>query len=130
MFTEAELFVIRYRINQAIQMQNAAHIVIITDAIPAAKWIFNMSNHPYQLHSIAISSNIRGFFQKNFSNLILFWDCTSHNRWPSYSLVDKKSKHYKIDSILPSKSLWKFSKKSRVQFYYPQIADVLSSIWL
>jgi len=37
MFTEAELFVIRYRINQAIQMQNATHIVVITDAIPAAK---------------------------------------------------------------------------------------------
>lgn len=35
--TEAELFVIRYGINQAIQIQNAIHIIVITNAIPAAK---------------------------------------------------------------------------------------------
>jgi len=71
MSTKAELFAIRCRINWAIQMQNTAHIIIITDAIPAAKWIFDTSNH---LHSITISSDLRGFFQKNSSNSISFWD--------------------------------------------------------
>ena len=74
MSTKAELFVIRCRINWAIQMQNTAHIIIITDAIPAAKWIFDTYNHPYQLHSITISSDLRGFFQKNSSNSISFWN--------------------------------------------------------
>jgi len=70
--TEAELFTIRCEINWAIQTQNITHIIINTDAIPAAKQIFDMSNHSYQLHSITISSDLGEFFQKNSSNSISF----------------------------------------------------------
>jgi len=58
---EVELFAIRYRINQTIQMQNVVYIIVITDAIPAAKQIFDISNHPYQLYSIIIFSDLRKF---------------------------------------------------------------------
>ena len=41
--TEVKLFIIRCRINQAIQMQNILHIIVITDAIHTIKKIFNPS---------------------------------------------------------------------------------------
>ena len=113
MSTEAELFAIRYSINCATQMQDVAHIIIIMDAIPAIKHIFDMSIHPYQLHSIVISNDLRGFFNKNFNNLISFWDCPSSNKWPPCLLVDKELKHLKINTVLPSKSSWEFSRKEK-----------------
>jgi len=45
-FTEAELFAIRCGLNQAIWLTN---IIIITDFIHAAKKIFNLSIHSYQI---------------------------------------------------------------------------------
>ena len=33
---KAELFLIRYRINQAVQVQNVENIIVITDAIHTA----------------------------------------------------------------------------------------------
>ena len=71
MSTEAELFAIRYSINHATQLYNVKHIVIM-DAILAAKLIFDTSIHPYQLYSIAISSDLREFFNKNLINPISF----------------------------------------------------------
>ena len=70
--TEVEMFAIRYRIDQAMKLQDISKIVIIIDAIPAAKWIFNMSVHPYQLYSIKISRNLRESFKKNSNNSISF----------------------------------------------------------
>ena len=46
--TEAELFAIRYRINQAIQVLNIFYIVVITDAIHAVLHIFDSTIYPYQ----------------------------------------------------------------------------------
>jgi len=40
-----------------------------------------------------------------------FWDCPSSNKWPFY--LDKEIKYFKLNSILPSKSLWEFSKKEK-----------------
>jgi len=51
-------------------MQNITHIIIITDAIPAAKYIFDMSIHLYQLHSITILNNLKSFFNKNSNKFI------------------------------------------------------------
>ena len=48
-FTEAELFAIRCRLNQAIWLTNIKHIIVITDAIYAAKRIFDSSIHLYQI---------------------------------------------------------------------------------
>ena len=43
--------------------------------------------------------------------MILFWDCPNSDKWPSYLLVDKELKHLKINTVLPSKSSWEFSRK-------------------
>ena len=92
-------------INYAAQIQDVTQIIVIIDAIPAAKCIFDTFIHLYQLYSITISNNLRGFFNKNFSNSISFWDCFSSNKWPSHLLVDKELKYFKINPILPSKLL-------------------------
>ena len=46
--TEAELFAIRCRINQAVQMQDISHIIVITDAIHAMEKIFDPSMYTHQ----------------------------------------------------------------------------------
>jgi len=53
--TETELFVIRCEINQAVQVTNVLHIIVITDAIYLVKCIFDSSSHSYQLQSIIIA---------------------------------------------------------------------------
>jgi len=100
MSTEAKLFVIKYGINCVTQIQNVTHIVIII----VAKCIFDLSIYSYQLHSITIFNDLRGFFNKNSSNSILFWDYPNSDRWSHHLLVDKKSKQHKINSVLLSKS--------------------------
>ena len=69
LFMKAKLFAIRYRI-----------CFIIIDTIYAAKYIFNLSIHPYKLYSIIIFSNLRKFFNKNNNNFISFWNCPSNDK--------------------------------------------------
>jgi len=45
--TEAKLFAIRCGINQAIQLVNINHIIIIMNSIHTAKQIFDLSVQPY-----------------------------------------------------------------------------------
>jgi len=47
MTTKAELFVIRYRINQAIYLPNVSKIFIIIDSIHMARRIFDSISHLY-----------------------------------------------------------------------------------
>ena len=67
-FIEVGLFTIRCGINHVAQLQDVACIIIITDAISAAKQIFNTFVHSYQLYSIAISKDLRCFFNRNSNN--------------------------------------------------------------
>ena len=69
---EAELFAIRYGINYSLQLQDISHIIVVTDAIPTAKQIFDTLIHPYQLHSIVISKDFKVFFNKGYNNIIEF----------------------------------------------------------
>ena len=69
---EAELFAIRYGINYSIQLQDISHIIVVTDAIPTAKQIFDTLIHLYQLHSIVISKDLKVFFNKSYNNIIEF----------------------------------------------------------
>jgi len=62
--TKAELFTIRYRINQAIQVFNASYIIIITDSIYLANQIFDSSSYSYQLQFITIAQDLSTFFKK------------------------------------------------------------------
>ena len=46
---EAELFTIRYGINQIIHITNILHIIMITNTIYLVKKIFDSLIHPYQV---------------------------------------------------------------------------------
>ena len=48
MSTEAELFAIRYSINQATNFPNIRKIIIITNSIHAAKRMFNTLSYLFQ----------------------------------------------------------------------------------
>ena len=102
-FMEVELFTIRCGINHVAQLQDVACIIIITDVISAAKQIFNTFIYPYQLYSIAISKDLRCFFNQNSNNSIAFWDCSNSIKWSPHPLVDKESKCLRIDLVLLSK---------------------------
>jgi len=69
---EVELFAIRCSINQAVQVENVTNIIIIINTIHATRQIFNSSSHSYQLQSIAITQDLRIFFNKSSNNSIAF----------------------------------------------------------
>ena len=71
-FTEAEMFSIRYDINQAVEFPNIKKIIIITDTVHAARHIFNSLTHLCQLYSIAVLLDLRTFFNKSADNYITF----------------------------------------------------------
>ena len=91
-FTEVELFAIRCDINQVVQVVNATHIIVITNAIHSAKHIFDLSSHSYQLQFIAILQDLRAFLNKNSNNSIAFWNCFSSAKWTYHLVVDKETK--------------------------------------
>ena len=68
--------------------------------------------HSYQHQLIAISKDLREFFNKHPSNSIEFWDCPSNNNWPLHSIVDKETKIFNFTPLFPCKSSWDFDKKS------------------
>ena len=109
--TETELFAIRYRINQTVQIPEASHIVVITDTIHSVRCIFDSTTHSYQIQLIAIALDLRIFFNKHTQNLINFWDCPSNANWSYYVSVDKDTKKFNLTPILLCKELWDFSKK-------------------
>ena len=109
--TEAELFAIRCGINQAYNMENISKIIVITDSIHAAKKIFKSKSHPYQLHMMAILSELHRFFASNQENSIEFWECPSCLKWRLHQAVDKDSKAFNPQPILPSKIFWDYCKK-------------------
>ena len=109
--TEAKLFTIRCGINQAVGISNINCIVIITDLLHATKRIFDSLLYSYQIHSAAISRELREFFRKNINNHIEFWDCSSKWNWSLHFLVDKDTKSFKLSSSFLYKSSWDFCKK-------------------
>ena len=70
--TEAELFIIRCGINQAINLPGISKIVIVTDSIHAVKKIFDLAIHSFQVHLAAIFKELRNFFIVNNNNSIVF----------------------------------------------------------
>jgi len=61
---EAELFTIRYNINQASSINNIPKIIIVTDSIYVTKKIFDPLSHPCQIHAVAILEELCHFFSK------------------------------------------------------------------
>ena len=104
MSTEAELFTIRYGINQATYLLNIKRIVIILYFFHATKRIFDSSIHLYQIYLTAILYELREFFKRNTDNSIKFWDCPSHYNWGSHSIINKEIKSFNSISNLSCKS--------------------------
>ena len=90
--TEAELFAIRYSINQAVNLPGISETVVITDSIYAAKKIIKSSIHSFQTHSASIFKELKKFFLTNNNNSIAFWECPSQCNWPLFKLVDRDTK--------------------------------------
>ena len=110
--TEAKLFTIQCSINQAIDITNVNHIVVITNSLHAARRIFDFLLYPYQIHSAVISQKLREFFLKDVSNCIEFWDCSSKQKWLLHYLVDKDFKNIVFIPLFPCKSSWNFCRKN------------------
>jgi len=110
--TEAELFAIRSDINQAMNFNNIAKIIVITDSIHVARKIFDPSVHPYQIQSAAVLSELHKFFNHHKDNSIEFLECPSCLKWRLHYKVDKETKSFNLTPLYPYKSSWEFSKKS------------------
>ena len=94
MTTEAELFTIRCSINQATNLQGIRKIVVIMNSIHSARKIFNYMSHPFQVHIVSISYELRRFFNTNISNTIKFWKYSSRCNWVLYKAIDRETKKY------------------------------------
>jgi len=92
--TEAELFAIRCGINQAMNLNSIAKIIVVTDSIHVARKIFNPSVHPYQIQSVSILSELHNFFNRHEDNTIKFWECPSHLKWHLHNKVNKETKSF------------------------------------
>jgi len=109
--TKAELFIIRCSINQAINISNLKHIIIVTDSIHTTERIFDSSSYPYQTHSTTISMELREFFKKDINNCINFWDCPSKVKWPLHLSVNSDTRKFPMLPSFPCKSSWNFCKE-------------------
>jgi len=110
--SEAKLFAMRCGINQACNKDNISKIVVITDSIHSVKRIFDSLAHLLQLHSVAILSELRLFFNKSQVNSIEFWECPSHLKWRFHKDVNKDTKSFNPTPIFPCKISWDFCQKS------------------
>ena len=77
---KAELFAIRYDINQAISILHIRHIIVMTNSLYTIKKIFNSLLHSYQIHSAAIICELREFFNKYTNNYIKFQNCPNKKK--------------------------------------------------
>jgi len=110
--TEAELFAIRYDINQACIKENVSKIIVVTDSIHTVKKIFDSKSHPFQSHTVAILNKLQNIFIKDCENSIEFWKCPSRLKWRFYKDVDKDSKSFNPTPSYPCKTSWDYCKKS------------------
>ena len=117
---KAELFAICCNINQAVANHNIKYIIVITDSLHITRRIFNSSTHLYQIHSTAISLELREFFSKDSQNHIEFWDCSSKQLWALHQIVDKETKNMISIPMFLCKSFWDFCKKSECNFILSQ----------
>ena len=109
--TKAKLFTICCGINQEIRLPQIKKIIVITNSLYAVKRIFDSSMHPYQIHSAAISHELREFFIESDDNHIEFWNCLSKLNWLLYVWVNKDTKSFISSPHFPSKLSWDFCKK-------------------
>ena len=111
---EVELFAIRCKINQAVQIPGSSHIIIITDAIHMAQKNFDSSTHLYQLQLITISKDLQAFFNNYSGNSMEFWDCPSKKNGTSMHQWIRKWKKFNLIPLYSCKISWDFKKRRSV----------------
>ena len=109
--TEVELFAMRCSISQACSKENISKIIVVANSIHVAKKIFDDKTYPYQIYTTAILSEFWQFFTTGQGNSIEFWECPSQLKWRLHRSVDKDSKSFNLQPILPSKVFWDYCKK-------------------
>jgi len=109
--TEAELFTIRCDVNQACNKENVSKIIIITDSIYAVRKTFDSKSHLYQIHTIAILSELCHLFAISQKNSIEFWECPSYLNWRLHKAINKDSKSFNPLPIYSCKISWDYCKK-------------------
>jgi len=67
--------------------------------------------HSYQIHSTAISKELREFFTIHNNNSIEFWDCPSNLKWPLHAQVDNEARNPTLTPIFLHKLSWDFCSK-------------------
>ena len=113
MSTEAKLFAIRCSINQVMNCNDISKIIIITDSIHVARKIFDLLSHFYQVHTVAILSELCDYFLCYQSNSIEFWECPSCCNLALHKAVDKEIKALNPTPLFSCKMLWDLNKKSK-----------------
>ena len=100
---EVELFVIRCRINQAMNTNNILRIIVITDSLHAAKKIFDPSLHLFQSYFNFVLKELCDFFPRSQENTIEFWEYLSHSKWHFHNTINKDTKSLNSILLLPCK---------------------------
>ena len=100
---EAELFAIRYSINQALSKENISKIIVFTNSIHVAKKIFDPSSHLLQIHAVAILNELWQFFSRDSNNWIEFWECLSCLNWHLHKAVNLETKVSNPTLVYPCK---------------------------
>ena len=108
---ETRSFAIRCGINQATNIQGISKIIVIIDSIHSTQRIFNISHHPFQIHSVSILKELRKFFVQIHGNSIKFWKYSSQCNQLLHKVIDKKTKLFKSIPQYLCKLSQDFSKK-------------------
>ena len=109
---EAELFAIRYGINQASAKESISKIIVVTDSIHVTNKIFNPTSHSLQIHVVAIFKELCHFFFRNSNNMIEFWESPNRLNWHLHKAVGCELKSSNPMPVYLCKTLWNFSRKS------------------
>jgi len=110
--TSPELFAIRCGISYAVNIPDCHTINIVTDALPAARRIFDSSRHPYHNQTTVILKDLRMFASKHPENRVVFWDWPSKAEWPPHHRVDNETKRNPpFACVFPCRTSWEFCRK-------------------
>jgi len=108
---EAELMAIHIGLMPVLDNDNIHQILVITDAISAAKYILESRPNPLQKAVLPIVSKLKSFLKKDNRNHVHFWQCPKKAKWPRHILVDDQVKASANIPTLPNKNSYLFSRK-------------------
>ena len=109
--TKAELFAIRYSINQAIHLNDILRIIIVTNSIHVARKIFSSSSYFFQKYAATILNKLREFFSHHQKNFIEFWEYFSQCKWNPYKIINAETKLFNLTLLYFNKYSWDLVRK-------------------